>query len=191
MKTRIRASAVAAVLAMAAMMWCSPLAEAQKKQAVPAAPIPAQILTAQKVFIANAGGDESPYEGPWYSGNADRFYNEFYAAMKSWGHYDLVATPADADLVFEVQEVMNQEQNAGGWREYTSYVYDTQFRLAIRDARTRQVLWGLTEHAQAAVLQGNRDRNFESALDGIVAEVKRIAAPPASDAANASKSGGE
>ena len=30
-------------------------------------------------------------------------YNEFYAAMKSWGRYELVSSPADADMVFEIR----------------------------------------------------------------------------------------
>lgn len=60
---------------------------------------------------------------------------------------------------------------------------DSQFRLVIRDAKTHQTLWGLTEHAQSAVLQGNRDKNFELALAAVVAEVHRIAGPAAADAA--------
>jgi hypothetical protein len=58
----------------------------QKKPARPApiaAPIPPQILTAKKVFIANGGGDESFNEGVSYTGGAYRAYNEFYAAMQT------------------------------------------------------------------------------------------------------------
>jgi len=40
-------------------------------------------------------------------------------------------------------------------------------------------LWGRTEHAQGAVLQSNRDKNFEQALASIVADVQKIAGPPA------------
>lgn len=193
MKNNLRAAVMGVALVMMTIP-CGSLAEAQQRQAAaatPAAPIPAQILTAKKVFIANAGGDESWNSGPWYKGNSDRLYNEFYAAMKSWGHYELVATPADADLVFEVQETIFQGQHEGGFESSESGAYDTQFRLVIRDPKTQQILWGLTEHAQVAILQNNRDTNFEHALDGIVAEVKRIGAPAAADAANAAKSGGE
>jgi len=41
---------------------------------------------------------------------------------------------------------------------------DSQFRLVIRDVTTHQKLWGLTEHVPMAVLQSNRDKNFELAL---------------------------
>jgi hypothetical protein len=183
MKNQWKAVVAGTSLAMLLALFCVPFAKAQSKQTTPVAPIPAQILTAKKVFIANGGGDESWYSGPWYSGNADRLYNEFYAAMNSWGHYELVATPADADLVMEIQEVIFQGQHLAGGTDTERDLYDTQIRLVIRDAKTQQILWGLTEHAQVAVLQGNRDKNFEHALAGIVAEVKRIATPAASEAA--------
>src|SRR6266478_3790075 len=80
-----------------------PLSATQQKKPTHPAPIPAQILTAKKVFIANGGGDESRYEAASYSGGPDRAYNEFYAAMKTWGRYELVAAPGDADLVFDTR----------------------------------------------------------------------------------------
>lgn len=55
--------------------------------------------------------------------------------------------------------------------------YDSQFHLAIRDVKTHETLWGLTEHAQTAILQGNRDKNFEQALGGILSELRRITGP--------------
>jgi hypothetical protein len=47
--------------------------------------------------------------------------------------------------------------------------------LVIRDVKTRETLCGLTEHAQGAVLQSNRHKNFEQALGAVVAEAQRIA----------------
>ncbi len=104
-------------------------------------------------------------------------YNEFYAAMKSWGRYELVATPHDADLVFEVRQTTMQPQRSHPLRGDNNPEYDSQFHLTIRDAMTHETLWGLTGHAQTAILQGNRDKNFEQALAGIVAELHKIAGP--------------
>jgi hypothetical protein len=64
----------------------------------PAPPVPSTILTAKKVFISNTTG-----EMVLPPGNPDMTYNEFYAAMKSWGRYELVSSPADADMVFEIR----------------------------------------------------------------------------------------
>jgi hypothetical protein len=44
---------------------------AQKNKPVPSAPIPAPILSAVRVFIANGGGDESRFD-PQYTGGPDR-----------------------------------------------------------------------------------------------------------------------
>src|SRR5262249_27964471 len=67
--------------------------------APPGAPVPAQIITGRKAFVSNLGADTSLILPDHYSGGTDRAYNQFYAAMKGWGRYELVAVPADADLI--------------------------------------------------------------------------------------------
>ena len=180
MTKHLKAAVVCFGLAMPLLF--GPLSATQQKKPAHPAPIPAQILTAKKVFIANGGGDESRYETVSYSGGPDRAYNEFYAAMKAWGRYELVAAPGDADLVFEIRWTIFQLQRERVLAD-DSPASDSQFRFVIRDAKTHETLWGLTEHAQGAVLQGNRDKNFEEALAAVVAEVQRIAGPVAADPA--------
>src|SRR6266480_2806461 len=68
---------------LAMPLLSGPISAAQQKKPTHPAPIPAQILTAKKVFIANGGGDESRYEEASYSGGPDRTYNEFYARFIS------------------------------------------------------------------------------------------------------------
>jgi hypothetical protein len=53
---------------------------------------------------------------------------------------------------------------------------DPQFRLEIRDPRTSALLWAFTEHVQWAILQGNRNRNFDQASARIVTDVLALAA---------------
>jgi hypothetical protein len=167
---------------LAMPLLSGPISAAQQKKPMhPAptpAPIPVEILAAKKVFIANGGGDESRYEEASYSGGPERAYNEFYATMKTWGRYELVAVPGDADLVFEIRLTIFQLQRVRVLSN-DSPAFDSQFRVVIRDAKTHQTLWGLTEHAQGAVPQDNRDKNFEQALAAVVAEVQRIARPAA------------
>jgi len=103
--------------------------------------------------------------------------------MKAWGRYELVASPADADLLLEIQFTVFPAQSSG--RETLGGIaYDPQFRLAIRDSKTQAILWGLTEHAQWAILKGNRDKNFDQALAHVVSEVRRIATGPAAGEAS-------
>jgi hypothetical protein len=101
--------------------------------------------------------------------------------MKTWGRYELAGAPGDADLVFEIRSTVVQLQHQRVLADSDNEVYDAQFRLVIRDVETGVMLWGLTEHAQVAVLQSNRDKNFDQALAAIVAEVHRIAGPAAAD----------
>lgn len=172
-----RLKAVVACAGLATLLSCDYPCAAQQPKQVPPAPVPPLILVAKKVFISNGGGDESLFGSPQYSGGPDRLYNEFYAGMKSWGRYELVGRPEDADLVFEIRLMVLQplrlEHLGGG----DNPAYDSQFHLAIRDMKTHETLWGLTEHAQTAFLQGNRDKNFEQALEGILSELRRIAGP--------------
>jgi hypothetical protein len=62
--------------------------KAQQPADPPPAPVPAQIFTGKKAFISKASG-----EGINPPGSADLNYNQFYASMKSWGRYELVAAP--------------------------------------------------------------------------------------------------
>lgn len=150
--------------------------QAQKPQPAPMAPVPPQIATAKRIFIGNAGGDERSYEESRFSGGPDRAYNQFYAAMKSWVHYEIVTAPADADLLLELRFSAPEVDRSSG-NGLGEHRYDPQFRLEIRDPKTHAVLWGFNEHAQWAVLQGNRDKNFDLALAKLVAELQRVAQP--------------
>ena len=109
---------------------------AQTKQISPG-PIPTQIATAKKVFIANAGGDDPGIYEALFNRDVDRSYNLFYAAMKSAGRYELVGAPAEADLLFEIRFAVSVSAadvyfGGGGGGSHC----DPQFRLEIRDPKT-------------------------------------------------------
>ena len=152
--------------------WLIQFAAAQVKQDAPPAPVPAQIASAHRVFIANAGGDDptvgEPLLTPYFSGGIDRPYNQFYAGIKGSGRYELVGSPAEADLLFEIRFAMMpawSTHGEGGW-----CAYDPQLRLEIRDAKTNSLLWAFTEHANCAILEGNRNKNLNQALARIVSD---------------------
>jgi hypothetical protein len=87
-----------------AVLVFTPLLTAEQSKGLAPAPAPPQIAAAQKVFISNAGGSslDAVIDETIFNGGPDRPYNQFYAARKSWGRYDLVSSPADADLVLEI-----------------------------------------------------------------------------------------
>lgn len=159
-------------------------------------PLPTQILTAKRVFIGYQGG-ESNSRLAGYSGGSDRTYNQFYAALKTWRHYEVVSAPAEADLAFEISfssPLVGSSVSGGAVTNgtsagvsSTSYT-DPQFRLTIFDVKSHMVLWTLVEHVEFARLQGNRDKNFDIAMMSLVNDLARLAGtPPAIVADNKKK----
>ena len=141
--------------------------------------MPAQIGAAQKVFISNAGGEslETVIDETVFNGGPDRPYNEFYAAMKSWGRCELVSSPADADLILEISWALSDT----GLRLPVL----GQLRLVVIDPKTHVTLWNFTEYVRGAILLGNRDKNFDQAMNTVVGRLKSLMLPsaPTADAA--------
>jgi hypothetical protein len=138
--------------------------------------VPPQIAAAQKVFISNAGGEsfEAVIDQTVFNGGPDRTYNQFYAAMKTWGRYQLVSSPSDTDLVLEISWVLTDT----GLRLPVL----GQLRLVVLDPKTHITLWNFTEYVRGAVLLSNRDKNFDQAMTTIVNRLKIMIVPTASPA---------
>ena len=166
-----------------------PVLNAQPTKDTPRAPVPAQISKAKTVFISYAGQEKNPKAQAFgeYSGDSDRTYNEFYAAMKNWGRYELVNAPADCDLVFEIS--FADPMGGGGVFKGDTIgpVDEPQFRLVIADPKTHVTLWAFTEHVHGANRQGNRDKNFDQAMAKIVDDVKELDARSKSGTENGQK----
>ena len=158
-----------------------PILTAQQAK-MAAAPIPAQISAAKRVFVANAGGDSPSTEDPLFAGGPDRAYNQFYAAMKTWGKYELVNSPADADLLFDIRFMLpSMAQPVFKGDSMGAGAFDPQLRLEIRDPRSTAILWGFTEHLQWAILKANRDKNFDLAMARLVDDTQKLSAQATAD----------
>ena len=171
--------------ASATLLTSAQTARAQQGHEVLPAPLPSQIVAGRKVFISNAGGDSRNI----YNGGPDRLYNQFHAAIKNWGRYELVGSPAESDLVLEVSlanPFVGEGVPGGGGQGVGRSRSDPQFRLVILDPGTRVTLWVLTEHIEPALLQGNRDKNFDQAVNNLFNDLRNIAGQPVA-AANSKK----
>jgi hypothetical protein len=136
------------------------IATAQQPAAVPPAPVPIQILTAKRIFIANVDTDP-------VMGIPSLAYGEFYASLKSQGTYEFVQTPAEADVVLEVRtEIWIPTQEA--------YV----LRLAIIDPKTSILLWRITEHVQPWAREATGRKNFDEAMTALVSDLNRLIVSP-------------
>ena len=136
-------------IVVATALLLVPFADGQKSTDVLPAPFPVQITRGKTVFISNVGGDTNDL----YSGGPNRLYNQFYAVIQSWGRYQLVAGPGDADLVlaisFSNQFVGDKDprENGSSSPSVGRSLTDPQFRLTVLDPGTRVTLWTFTEHA--------------------------------------------
>jgi hypothetical protein len=144
------------------------------------APVPPAIHAAKKVFISNAGSDSGLFPHP-FSGGPDRTYNQFYAELKSWGHYEIVSNPQDADLILELQltsplgpaDANKQKGASDPW---------PMFRLLLYDQKSHYILWALTETIQPAILQKTHDHNFDDSLTALIADLKELSSAASSPA---------
>jgi hypothetical protein len=148
------------------------LAVAQGPVTPAAAPVPQLLFSAKKIFISNAGADSGLFPHP-FSGDPDRAYNQFYANVESWGRHQFVATPAEADLIFELQlTAPSGPSNADKQKGASDPL--PMFRLVIYDRPTHYVLWALTESIAPAALQKTHDHNFDEALASLVLDAGRL-----------------
>jgi hypothetical protein len=107
------------------------------QQTTPAAPVPSQIQQAQTIFLTNSGSD------PNFPIDAVKTYNDIYAALQTWGHYKLVSSPEQADLVFQLRGIAPVTEvtgNRGGVYSVTS----PAFQLTILDPKSNIALWTIT-----------------------------------------------
>lgn len=137
-----------------------PVLIAEEPPAPPPAPVPSQILAAKKVFISNGGEDSWLDYDPKHDPSLT--YNEFYADIKSWGKYELVSTPTDADVVFEIHLVFQERF--------------PQLQLLILDPKSHITLWTLHQAAVAANRDATARKNFDKAMNSLVATIKGLVA---------------
>jgi hypothetical protein len=141
---------------------------AQQTVEPPNAPIPSPIIMGKKAFISNTSGETRVP-----TGTGDLTYNKFYAAMKSWGRYELVPAPADADLVFEIsfRFVIGATNNGGSDRDY-------EFRVILRDPKSNVVLWAFSEVVPQSSKGATSRKYFDQTMTTIVGDVKNLAKAP-------------
>jgi hypothetical protein len=166
-----------------------PLFSADKpKDAVPPAPVPSPVAAARKVFISNAPGNSLPA----YFGGPDRTYNEFYAAMKGWGHYELVAAPSDADLILEISFTSSLDGVGGTSTSGCISTHYSELRLVILDARMRVPLWWFNEEVNPKISFGHRperavDSAFTQSTATLVDDLKKLVSEPAAGPSDTKK----
>jgi hypothetical protein len=86
--------------------------------------------------------------------------------MKTWGKFELVSSPADADLVLEISWALSDTG--------LKLPVLGQLRLVVLDTNTRVPQWTFIEYVRGANLIRNRDKNFDHAMNTIVGRLKLL-----------------
>jgi hypothetical protein len=111
--------------------------------------------------------------------DADRVYEQFYGAMEKWGRYGVLTSPADAQLNFEIglpcPPGPNLVNHGSSWAAPT----DPQFRLVIRDMKSRTVLWVITEHIDDRGSQRDFDKSLGESMEALMSKLRQLAGPSA------------
>jgi hypothetical protein len=126
-----------------------------------AAPVPTPLLNGKRAFISYEMGDVTAFPSA-YSGGPERAYDEFFTQMKTWGRFELVMDPKDADLIFAIRFV----DSPGLTRP--------QIRVGISEAKTHVALWGFVEQVDPAVFKKHRDASFSESVQLLVSDVQAL-----------------
>jgi hypothetical protein len=156
-------------IALAWFLILIPTANAQQPAPAAPAPVPPQIFSAHSVFVSNGGG--SNYFDI-FTGGPDRAYNTFYADLEKANRYQLVSSPAQADLIFAIRgtaPAVGDVDNMG---------YNPQLILSILDPQSKVVLWTTSDNVRAFGTQKGRDRGLDQSVDVLVDKLGQITGQP-------------
>lgn len=103
----------------------------------PSGPVPASIASAHTILLTNVGISAR------LGLDTNQLYNDIHSRLEQWGYYQLVSTPQEADLIFQLDEIdpRNGENVTPGTDVYNRTPY---FRVVILDAKTGIALWTVT-----------------------------------------------
>ena len=157
-------------------------AQEKTRKDIPSAPLPSAVVQAKKAFLLN-GQTSSQYLTK--NGNALAF-DTLYADMRTWGKFDLVDSPANADIVIELQ----YRPYSAGSRSFGVYNpssdtvqthavdrFGADFALVVYDARSKDQLWTVTDPPGAARTVKNQQKEVIKSIDRLVDRIKAGLAP--------------
>ena len=141
---------------------------------IPGGPLPARIASAHAILLTNAGITARLGLDP------NQLYNDIHQRLADWGFYQLVSSPQEADLIFQLDEIdpRNGDNVTPGTDLYNRTPY---FRVVILDAKTGLNLWTVT-----SPIYLRRGKNYAHWMDiseqNLITRLKGLAQQPVSPA---------
>ena len=137
----------------------------------PNAPVPTQIAAAHTIFLSNSGADAN------FPVDETEAYNDVYAAFQSWGRYQFVTSPAQADLIFQLHDIAPITDVTGG-RGGVYSISSPAFQLNIIDPKTNIAIWTVTSPVNVTGNRSARARWFALSVTNLISRVKVLANVP-------------
>jgi hypothetical protein len=139
---------------------------------VPGGAVPAAIASAHTVLLTNVGITAR------LGLDTNQLYNDIHQRLAQWGYYQLVSTPQQADLIFQLDEI--DPRNGINVTPGTDvYNRTPSFRIVILDARTGIALWTVTA---PIYIKGRKTYAhwIDLSEEGLITRLKALAQQPVS-----------
>ncbi len=150
---------------------------AKDKKDLQKAPLPSELLSAKKVFIAKGvGATAFTVEGGF-----DMAFDAFYTDMKSWGRYVIADEPEDADLVMQVSytaasggtHVYGSTNTATNQTNvYSSQILNLELTLVVYDGHSKTELWSTSVAPGTARRKKNQEKEMIKAGEKLAANLQ-------------------
>ncbi len=109
--------------------------------------------------------------------------------MKSWNRFKIVGSPSEADIILELRYFVEDHGNrvfsstntyTGQTQVFSVKDVDPQLSLNIYDAKTKDLLWSVTDHRRLARFEKNREKETINSADRLVTGLRvRLEPAPA------------
>lgn len=158
-------------------------AQKGKHPPLPAPPPPpdviAKVTSAKKIFLSNAGADRPFVQS--ISGGPNVTYNELYASLKQWGYFQLVDSPSQADLIFEIRSstVIHDYLAPGGNANIANDITSTFtpiFTLSIIDPSTHAPVYSMEMPAGRGSNKAKGKIAFSQSIGVLTEKIKALVA---------------
>jgi hypothetical protein len=107
-----------------------------------------------------------------FTGGPDRAYNSLYNDLRQSSQYQLVSSPSQADLVFEIRAIAPSVNNGD------VVAYNPQLILSIQDPQTKAILWTTSANVRALGTQKRRDQGFDQSMAVLVDKLAQVTGQP-------------
>jgi hypothetical protein len=138
-----------------------------------AGPVPAAIAQARTVFLSSFGAD------PNFPIDSARVYNDVFRYLQQWGYYQLVDSPQQADLVFQLRGIAA----IADVRDYHGRIISSTtpaFELTIIDPPTGQALWTISSPVVLTGTKKTYDHWVAIAENNLISRIQVLSGQPLS-----------